>query len=456
VFWSRASPGYDPYGWLVWGYHALRLNLNLGGAPSWKPVTFLFTVPYSLAGHYAFRLWQITAVSVALAGPIVAGRIVYRVVADSSAEDQRWAAWAGAAFAGLCLLGIVQYTHYWLSDQSDPMLVTFVLLGIDMHLSRHHRSAFIFLCLASLGRPETWPFVGLYAIWCWREFPHMRRFLVGGILLIGFGWFIIPVFSGQSPFVAYQLAQASPRELHGNKVIGVFDRFRDLTFWPTKLAAGIALILAAWRRNLTTLVIAACSIVWVLVEVFFALRGLPGVPRYMFEAAAGMIVVAGIGVGWILAESSRLGRVPGLAGAAVVLAIVVLLVPKAHGQEVYEHKDLIHERKRTAEIGRLDAAIKAFGGFQFIRGCGDPSADVEWVSMIAWYTQLNVGTVGHRPQFEISDQDKPVVLFTALPNGWVVHTYHLLASDQTRCASLNNTYYIVTPQRPGGEVLHQS
>ena len=43
-------PGFDAYGWLVWGRQTLHGNLNTDGAPSWKPLTFLFTLPYSLGG----------------------------------------------------------------------------------------------------------------------------------------------------------------------------------------------------------------------------------------------------------------------------------------------------------------------------------------------------------------------------------------------------------------------
>ena len=87
LLWAGTSPGFDPYGWLVWGYQTLRLNLNLGGAPSWKPVTFLFTVPYALFGHLSYWLWMITSISIALGGPIAAGRIVYRIVSESSDEQ---------------------------------------------------------------------------------------------------------------------------------------------------------------------------------------------------------------------------------------------------------------------------------------------------------------------------------------------------------------------------------
>src|SRR5438874_10519340 len=40
VVWARTRPSYDAYGWLVWGYQTLHLALDLGGAPSWKPMPF--------------------------------------------------------------------------------------------------------------------------------------------------------------------------------------------------------------------------------------------------------------------------------------------------------------------------------------------------------------------------------------------------------------------------------
>ena len=45
---TRVRPAYDAYGWLVWGHQAVHLNLDLNAAPSWKPLPFLFTLPYSL------------------------------------------------------------------------------------------------------------------------------------------------------------------------------------------------------------------------------------------------------------------------------------------------------------------------------------------------------------------------------------------------------------------------
>ena len=91
---TGTRPGYDPYGWLDWGYQTLRGSLNLGGAPSWKPFTYLFNVPYAIFGHYALWLWMLTAVSMSLAGAVFGGRIAYQLTGADA--EHRWAAIAAA------------------------------------------------------------------------------------------------------------------------------------------------------------------------------------------------------------------------------------------------------------------------------------------------------------------------------------------------------------------------
>src|SRR5689334_22789788 len=73
-------PAYDAYGWLVWGRQAAHLHLDTNAAPSWKPLTFLFTFPYALvAGRTALWLWMVTAVAGAFAASLFAARIAYRL-----------------------------------------------------------------------------------------------------------------------------------------------------------------------------------------------------------------------------------------------------------------------------------------------------------------------------------------------------------------------------------------
>lgn len=447
---TRVSPSYDPYGWSVWGYQVLHGRLSLLGAPSWKPVTFMFTLPYSLVGHFSLRLWQVTAAALALAGPVVAGRIAYKLLYDSTSEQAP--AIVGAVAAGVGLLVTVNYTQYWLSAQSDPMLVTLFLLWIDMHLHNRPRLAYAALWLCSLGRPEAWPFLGLYAIYLWWKHPNPRTRVLAviGLVTIPLFWFGVPTLTDDRPFVSSSLDQGYA--IQGNKLIGALSRFKHLSYWPIKVGAAIGLALAIYKRDWRVLAIAAVSALWVAIEAALALRNYSAAPRYMFEAVATMAVVAGVGVGWILSETARLGWTARLGGLVAVLGLTGWLVPGAVAQVRMVRHSLPHERNRTREIARLDATLQALGGYRFVRSCGHPSTNVAYASILAWYTKLNVDQVGFLPRSVVS-QTAPAVLFTQMGDGWEVQTYHLPAARQARCAHLNDVYFAPAPGHPGGTLM---
>ena len=264
VLWAGTRPGYDPYGWLVWGKLTVHFKLDTNGAPSWKPLPFLFTVPYALVGHYALWLWMITSVAISLSGVVFAWRIAFRLTA--AAPQRRYAAYVAGAFAAVTLLGIRDYSHFILSAQSDTMIVSLCLGAIDCQLSGRQRWAFWLWILAALGRPEAWPFLGLYALWAWRTMPAMRRMIAGGLVLIPLFWFGIPALTAKSAFIAGSNALHSPRELQSNKFFGTIDRFLDLQEMPVQLAALLAVALAALRRQRTVLLLGAGVILWVLVS----------------------------------------------------------------------------------------------------------------------------------------------------------------------------------------------
>ena len=451
VLWAGTRPSYDAYGWLVWGYKTLHLTLDLGGAPSWKPLPYLFTVPYALFGHYALYLWMVTCVAISLAGSIFAGRITYRLVGGSDPQ-RRWAAIAGAVFAGLAVLGLEDYMHYILSVQSDPMIVTFTLAAIDCHLSKKPRWAFAFALLASLGRPEAWPFLGLYSLWAWRRIPSMRWMLYSGLALLVFMWFGVPTITNHRPLVAGQLALGSPRELRQNKIIGTLGRFTELEYLPVWIAALVGIVWAYFRRNWIVLFLAAGSAVWVVVEIAFALHGWPALPRYVMEPAAVAAVLAGVAVAWALSELPTLrSNLPRWVGVPVVVVLVASLVPGALARMRTERKDLTHERARTTEINRMQSTFVRLGGIQHIRNCGEPVTNVEWVSAMAWFMHLDVGFVGHRPNFELH-QKYPIVLFTPLTNGWAARPVHTSPAKLHRCAALH-AKYVFTGHHPGGVVV---
>ena len=450
VVWARTRPSYDAYGWLVWGYQTLHLSLDLGGAPSWKPLPFLFTVPYALFGHYQMWLWMITATSVALAGPVFAGRIAFRLTGGNElrgdpARIRRAAPWVASVFAGAAVLGLEDYFHYILSAQSDPMLVTFVLAAIDMFLIGRYRWTLVFGVLAALGRPEVFPFLGLFMLWAWFKVPKMRWMLVAGAAVIVFMWFGIPTITNGRPDIAGQLAQASPRELHSNRLFGTIGRYHELQYLPLWIAAAFAVVLALVRRNWVVLALAAGAVGWVIVEIAFAYHGWPALPRYMFEAAAVAAVLAGVAVGWLLLEVPRIGRgVPRWAGAVVVVALVATLLPGALDRVRAERQDMRHERGRTHEITLLASVTNALGGSRHVLNCGQPVTDVGYVSQLAWLYHIDVGSVGglqqHVEAAELRNPAIAKVLFKPLSQGgWNVEPWHTRSFQVARCAGLHAT-----------------
>jgi hypothetical protein len=450
--WARTRPSYDAYGWLVWGYQTLHGSLNLGGAPSWKPLPFLFTVPFALFGHYQLWLWMITATSVALAGSVFAGRLAFRLTAGDSVRSDlgalgRFAPWAAAVVAGAGVLGLEDYFHYILSSQSDPMLVTFVLAAIDMHLIRRYRWALVFGVLAALGRPEVFPFLGLFMIWAWFRVPSMRWMLIAGLALIAFMWFGIPTITNGRPDIAGQLAQGSPRELHSNRLFGTIGRFHELLYLPSWIAAAIAVLIALVRRNWLVVALAGGAVGWVVVEIAFAYHGWPALPRYMFEAAAVVAVLAGVAVGWLLQELPRLGRVgvPRLAGALAAAVLVVAMIPGAHDRLATEHADLVQQHARTHEISLLKSVTNALGGPTHILSCGQPVTDVGYASTLAWIYHIDVGSVGgfqqHVESAELANAAIPKVLLEPQPQlGWKVVPWHSQPGQVAACSGLNAFY----------------
>ncbi len=466
VVWARTRPSFDAYGWLVWGHQTLHASLDLGGAPSWKPLPYLFTVPFALAGHYELWLWMFFSVAVALGGAVFAGRIAYRLSGGGgphlarAGTIARLAPLAAAAFAGAAVLGLQDYFHYILSVQSDPMLVTLTLAAIDMHLLGRYRWTLVFGVLAALGRPEVWPFLGLWGLWVWIRVPRMRWMLIGGALVIAFMWFGIPTITNHRPNIAGQLAQKSPRALRHNQLFGTLGRFTALEYIPVWVAAALALFMAAIRRQRTVLFLAAGAVGWVVVEIAFAYHGWPALGRYMFEPGAIGAVLAGTGVGLLLTELPGLRRgVPRWAGIPVVVVLIGVLVPGALARMRTERRDLRHERSRTHQVNLLQTTTSVLGGARHIQNCGQPVTDVSYVSALAWLYHRNVGSVGglqqHVEGAELRNPALPKVLVKPLSHGgWSFRPWHTRARQVARCRGVNAAY-VVTPHHPGGILIRR-
>jgi hypothetical protein len=424
LLWARTRPGFDPYGWLVWGHQTVAWNLDTNAAPSWKPLPYLFTLPFGLFGHYQVWLWMVTSLAVSLAGAVFAARIAYRLTVGGAETGGSYAAWVAAAFAAAAYFGISTYWHYMLSAQSDPMIVTLCLAAIDCHLCGRFRSAFTLGALAALGRPEVWPFLGLYTIWAWLRMPSMRRLIVVELVLVVLLWFGIPALTSRTPFVAASNALGSGRRLRSDRVFGTIGRFLDLNTAVVLLTALAAVALAVIRRDRVTLGLAAGVCAWVIVEIAFALHGWPGLGRYMYEPAGVVVALAGAAVGRVLIEAPRISRGVGWAGVALVVVIVAALVPPALSRARSEHRDIRGQRVRTAEIGKLSTVVASLGGPARLKRCGEPLTRLEYQTVLAWTLHVNVATVGYKYSPAIAS-GRPIVLFTPFSNGgWHVQALH--------------------------------
>lgn len=460
LWWGDTRPGYDPYGWLIWGYQTLRGTLDLGGAPSWKPFSYIPNVLFALTGHFALHLWMLTSVSVSLAGAVFAGRIAHRLTAREGAAW--WPPVVAAIVAGASVLGIqdgslalpdtMSYFHYLLSAQSDSMIVAVCLAAIDMFLIRRLAWAWWLGVYAGLGRPEVWPFLVLYGLWIlWRK-PNMRWMVVAGAAITVFFWFGVPEITNGRPDVAGQLALKSPRQLHSNKITGTIGRYTHLLYLPIDIAGLVAAVLALVRRNRTVLTLAGMVVLWVVIEIAFVLHGFPGVQRYLFEAAGVTGVLAGIACGWLLLDARRWHPVlPRWAGIPFVVAFIVICLPHAKTLAAREHRDIVAQHARTQRILQLGAYIHALGGPSRIQSCGGALLNVEYVSVAGWYLHKNTGQVAYQPE-KVLKRSNPVIYFVLLHNGWLAKPLRPQRAKAAGCASLKSMY-VPTARHPKGVLV---
>jgi hypothetical protein len=181
-----------------------------------------------------------------------------------------------------------------------------------------------------------------------------------------------------------------------------------------------------------TLVLAAGVVLWVIIEIAFALHGWPGLARYMWEAGGVLVVVAGVGMGRLLADRPVLPPVPAWAGVLLAVVLAAGLVPTAITHARTEHRDLKDQRLRTTEIRNLTPAINQLGGITRLASCGEPLTRLEYQTMLAYTLKLNVSRVGFKYGQAIA-RGNPIVLFTPTSRGWPIQAMHQTAPQ---CRSL--------------------
>ena len=394
---------YDAWSWVVWGRQVMHLHLATAGGPTWKPLPVIFTTLLAPFGAAAPNLWLV----VARAGGIMAFAFAFVLALRLTRPPGARADVPSVLAAVIAAIGVVTLSKYasdaMLGD-SEGLLAACTLLAILRHLDRAPRQALALGFLAALERPETWPLLGIYAVWLWREDATARKLIaiVGAVLVaLWFG----PELWGSGTLNRGVLSAEHP--LPGSAAFARCPFCTEITAhaWPlivTPFKLGIAIAIAAaaaraWssrgaadRRDLAVLTVGTGAIAWLLEDAALTELRFSGNNRYLLAPAAVLVLVGAVGWGTAL---RRLGdwlatirfRTPVLACAVAALA------PAGAAITAHRNADLISvdppgaSLRYQAELrDDLDDAVQEAGGVAKLLACGTIQTNRSEVPLMAW------------------------------------------------------------------------
>jgi hypothetical protein len=392
---APTTPTYDPWAWLIWGREVLHLDLDTHFGPSWKPLPVLLTTPFAIFGGAAPALW----VAVARAGALAAIALAFRV-------GRRLGGTPAGLIAAVCLAVTTDFLRFAAVGDSEGLLVALLFAAIDLHLSGRRRAALWAAFGAALLRPESWPFVGLYALWAaWRD-PSLRR-LVGAMTIAGLVlWFGPELWgSGNALRAGERARDPNPNALAfaDHPALEVGKRFLQMAPWPAVAGLAAALGVAGARRRLSPeALLALVALVWLGVVAVMTEAGFSGNARYLIAPVALACLAGGVGLAR-LAEIALPGR------ARLVLAATVVLVAIPIATRAGDlSADARAARNEARLMDDLTLAVDRAGGPAALHRCGHVATGPFQVTALAWRLDSHIELVGTHP-------DIPGTLLRAAP-----------------------------------------
>jgi hypothetical protein len=393
-------PSYDPWSWIVWGREVVdpHLSFAVGGGPSWKPLSVMFTTVFGLFGGAAPTLWVIAARAGGLLALPAAYRLATRIVGPP-----RWACVSAGVIAALAIALTQDWFYYMFRGTSEPMVIAAALWAIDRHLVGRRQWAFLLGVALALLRPEATPFLILYGVFLWVREPRLRPLVVVGVLAVPFFWFVPPWIGSGHPFLAAQHAKAYNGHLGRHRLLEVLRRGVDIQTVPVLVAALVALAFAVRRRDRLVPGLAIAAVAWWLLVVAMTLDGYPGLERFYLPAAAVACVLAGVGVTEVAQlvgaaiGSVRRVRVPAWTVAVpVALVLIAISIPLMTGRiSEARAQEPIADRAVT-RLNQLSDAVAAVGGHHAVYPCHSSFAAVNHSvqTALAWKLHVTLGRVG--------------------------------------------------------------
>lgn len=303
-------PVYDPWAWLVWGRELVDGGLETAAGPSWKPLPVLIDAPLSLLGEAAPKAWLLVARTGWFLAPLLAGLLAWRLSGEGVGR-RRWAA-ALVAAGSVALTGdaFTPPLRQFTGGLSEPLLVTLVLGAIWTALDERPGVTLALGTAAALLRPETWPFLAIWAFFATRERPCLRAAAIAAAVLVSLAWFVPDIVGAGNPLEGGETARAGGIEpLDALKVLG-----RALAAPLAAAWIGVALLLwRDWRvvdrgvdrgfdprripeRDRPLAILLAGAGTYVLLVAAMAVAGWAGLPRFLAPATAIFAIVGSIGL----------------------------------------------------------------------------------------------------------------------------------------------------------------
>jgi hypothetical protein len=371
-----AAPGYDAWAWLLWGREVAALELSTAEGPAFKPLPVAVATVLSAAGDAAPELWLVIARFGALLA-VGLGWVVAAGIARSRGASRTWCWLAGgAAAAGVLFTG--GFVGHSAVGDSEPLLVAFALGAFAAAAGGRHGWALAAGAAAALLRPEVWPFLALYGLWCWLRRPRLRPALLAAPVLIPLAWFV-PEWLGSGELLRSTDRARVPNPgqpaLADRPALESLSRAFGMLFVPA--AAGILLV-----RDRGPALIAAAGVAWIALVAAMSELGFSGEERYMLPGAAAVAVGGGAALG---AAGARLAaRQRPAAALAAVAVLVAFALPGA--QSVHE---LGPRLSSGAQLARdLPVAIRAAGGAEALLRCGRPAVGRYRGTLLAYHLDV--------------------------------------------------------------------
>jgi MFS family permease len=403
------EPVYDPWGWLVWGRELAGLDLATGDGLSWKPLPVLIDAPLSLLGDAAPRGWLLVARSGWLLAVVLAGWLAARL---ASPEAGAWRLVAAALAAGSVALTADSFTpptRQFVGGLSEPLLVALVLGAVAAALERRDALALWLGVLASLLRPECWPFLAIWAVWALRRRPELRPHGLA-LLLVPLAWFVPDLLGSGDPLRGAGTARGDGIEVgEALEVLG-----RALAAPLAAAWAGVALLWVGRRGrreqsddDRAAPLLLAGAAAWVALVAVMAVAGYAGLPRFLAPATAVVAVLGGAGIaraGAAAFSGPGVGVPPTLGGRRGLTAGAVaalLLASAGLGLRAAEVPgDLRESRRQAVAIEGLSDLTERLSTARLL-SCGGAVRLANLLApptALAWQLEEPIGSVRVNPR----------------------------------------------------------